>query len=65
VYDFIADDGIQHSIWAINDAATISRITELFKTEVPVSYIADGHHRAASAAKVRAALGGENSPERS
>jgi uncharacterized protein (DUF1015 family) len=63
VYDFIADDNIQHSIWAINDAATISRITELFKTEVPVSYIADGHHRAASAAKVRAALGGENSPE--
>ena len=63
VYDFIADDGIQHSIWAINDAKTISRITQLFKTEVPVTYIADGHHRAASAAKVRAALGGENSPE--
>ncbi len=63
VYDFIADDNIQHSIWAINDTATISRITELFKAEVPVSYIADGHHRAASAAKVRAALGGENSPE--
>jgi uncharacterized protein (DUF1015 family) len=63
VYDFIADDGIQHSIWAINDAATISRITELFKAEVPVSYIADGHHRAASAAKVRAALGGDNAPE--
>ncbi len=63
VYDFIADDNIQHSIWAINDTATISRITELFKTEVPVSYIADGHHRAASAAKVRAALGGANAPE--
>jgi uncharacterized protein (DUF1015 family) len=57
VYDFVADDGIQHTIWAINDAATISRVTELFKTEVPVSYIADGHHRAASAAKVRKALG--------
>lgn len=63
VYDFIADDGIQHSIWAVNDAKTIGRITELFKTLVPVTYIADGHHRAASAAKVRAALGGENSPE--
>jgi uncharacterized protein (DUF1015 family) len=57
VYDFVADDGIQHTIWAINDAATISRVTELFKTEVPVTYIADGHHRAASAAKVRKALG--------
>lgn len=63
VYDFIADDSIQHSIWAVNDAKTIIRITELFKTLVPVTYIADGHHRAASAAKVRAALGGENSPE--
>jgi len=57
VYDFIADDGIQHSVWTINDADTISRITELFKTQVPVTYIADGHHRAASAAKVRKALG--------
>ena len=57
VYDFIADDGIQHSVWTINDTATISRITELFKTQVPVTYIADGHHRAASAAKVRRALG--------
>ncbi len=57
VYDFIADDNIQHSIWTINDANTITRVTELFKTEVPVSYIADGHHRAASAAKVRKALG--------
>jgi uncharacterized protein (DUF1015 family) len=63
VYDFIADDGIQHSIWTINDANIISRVTEIFKTEVLVTYIADGHHRAASAAKVRKALGGENSPE--
>jgi uncharacterized protein (DUF1015 family) len=57
VYDFVADDGIQHSIWTINDETVISRITELFKTEVPATYIADGHHRAASAAKVRKALG--------
>lgn len=57
VYDFVADDGIQHSVWTVNDAKTIDRITNLFKTEVPVTYIADGHHRAASAAKVRKALG--------
>jgi uncharacterized protein (DUF1015 family) len=57
VYDFVADDGIQHSIWTINDQSTISRVTDLFKLEVPVTYIADGHHRAASAAKVRKALG--------
>lgn len=62
-YDFIADDGIQHSIWIVNDDQTISRITELFKTQVPCTYIADGHHRAASAAKVRAALGADATPD--
>ena len=56
-YDFIADDGVQHSIWIISDDDTISSITQLFNTKVPATYIADGHHRAASAAKVRAALG--------
>ncbi|MEO5890664.1 MAG: DUF1015 family protein [Ferruginibacter sp.] len=56
VYDLLADDGIQHSIWIINDTNTISAISELFKTQVPFTYIADGHHRAASAAKVRRAL---------
>jgi uncharacterized protein (DUF1015 family) len=56
-YDFVADDEIQHSIWIISDDETIATITHLFKTKVPATYIADGHHRAASAAKVRAALG--------
>ncbi|MBS1510946.1 MAG: DUF1015 domain-containing protein [Bacteroidetes bacterium] len=57
VYDFVAEDGIQHSVWVVNDTNTIEKITSLFKTVVPASYIADGHHRAASAAKVRKALG--------
>ena len=57
VYDLLADDGIQHTIWIINDNDTINKITTIFKTQVPCTYIADGHHRAASAAKVRAALG--------
>ncbi len=57
VYDLAAEDGIQHTIWIVNDSTTIDKITELFKTEVPATYIADGHHRAASAAKVRKALG--------
>ena len=56
VYDFIADDGIQHSIWIINNDTTITAITQLFKTDVPFTYIADGHHRAASAAKVSKTL---------
>jgi uncharacterized protein (DUF1015 family) len=57
VYDLIADDGIQHSIWIINDSEVNDLVSELFKTKVPFTYIADGHHRAASAAKVRKALG--------
>lgn len=55
-YDFIAEDGVQHSIWIISDDKAIVNITQLFKTKVPATYIADGHHRAASAAKVRTAL---------
>jgi uncharacterized protein (DUF1015 family) len=57
VYDLKADDGIQHTIWIINDNETIQKISDIFKSQVPCTYIADGHHRAASAAKVRAALG--------
>jgi uncharacterized protein (DUF1015 family) len=52
VYDFIADDNIQHKVWIIDEDRTIHSITKLFQTKVPCTYIADGHHRAASAAKV-------------
>ncbi len=57
VYNFTADDHIQHTIWIVNDDDTIENISKLFKEKVPCTYIADGHHRAASAAKVRATLG--------
>jgi uncharacterized protein (DUF1015 family) len=57
VYDFTADDGVQHTIWIINNDQTADTITQLFAKDVPCTYIADGHHRAASAAKVRKALG--------
>jgi uncharacterized protein (DUF1015 family) len=56
VYNFKADDDIQHTVWIVNDDDTIEKISSLFKEQVPCTYIADGHHRAASAAKVRAAL---------
>ena len=56
VYDFKADDGIQHTIWVIDRDDVNGSITELFRTKVPATYIADGHHRAASAAKVSKAL---------
>ena len=58
VYDFVADDNVQHSVWIINGEQTIQSITGLFRLEVPRTYIADGHHRAASAAKVSRELGG-------
>ena len=59
VYDFTADDGIQHTVWAVSDESTIDQITQIFATQVPCTYIADGHHRAASAAKVLVALNEE------
>lgn len=63
VYDFTADDSIKHIIWVINQQETIDNITDIFKTKVPCTYIADGHHRAASAAKVRQAAGESASVE--
>jgi uncharacterized protein (DUF1015 family) len=55
----VADDHISHTIWVITDDTVIENITNLFKTSIPHTYIADGHHRAASAAKVRKALHGK------
>jgi uncharacterized protein (DUF1015 family) len=65
LYDFKADDQVEHKIWVVDDENQISQITELFRTKIENTYIADGHHRAASAAKVREALGKDASPEAS
>lgn len=62
VYDFVASDGIAHRIWVVDEATSVNRITSLFAAEAPCTYIADGHHRAASAAKVRKALGSAATP---
>ncbi|MDP4185108.1 MAG: DUF1015 family protein [Bacteroidota bacterium] len=51
-YDFVAEDGFGHHFWVVNDASTNKRIEELFKTKVPYTYVADGHHRTAAAALV-------------
>jgi len=51
-YSFIAPDGVQHAVWVVHEPATVDVITNLFRDKVPATYIADGHHRAASAAKV-------------
>lgn len=50
--DFKSEDGIRHTFWVIDDYAKVSLISRLFEEEVPATYIADGHHRAASAGKV-------------
>lgn len=60
VYDFVAEDGISHSLWIINDDKTINQVIELFASQVNCTYIADGHHRAASAAKVRQGMNEKN-----
>ncbi len=50
-YDFVSEDGVSHTIWVIDNEDTINKLTELFKG-VESLYIADGHHRNASAVKV-------------
>lgn len=62
-YDFISEDGIGHTVWVVNDEATVAKITQLFDEKVPATYIADGHHRAASGAKVREALVAEGTAD--
>ena len=49
-YDFIADDGIRHRVWLINQPQVISTLSDLFTEKVPSLYIADGHHRTAAGA---------------
>lgn len=51
LYDFLAADGIRHRVWCISDTQTIHDIEQLF-ADMPCTYIADGHHRCASAVKV-------------
>ena len=54
LFDFTAADGVQHTIWRAAGEATRG-LVEAF-ARIPTLYIADGHHRAASAARARAAL---------
>ncbi len=59
-YDFTAEDGFGHHLWAINDADTNKRLEELFETKVPATYVADGHHRTAAAARIGDEKSGQN-----
>lgn len=51
VYDFTKYHGVTHRLWVVDDEATVAQMVALF-AQVPALYIADGHHRAASAVKV-------------
>lgn len=51
VYDFTAEDGITHRVWVIDDADSVERLRQEFE-QVQSVYIADGHHRCASAVRV-------------
>ncbi len=50
-YDFVADDGIRHQVWLIPDTKEIGALVARFAA-IPSLYVADGHHRSASAARV-------------
>lgn len=51
VYDFISEDGIGHTVWVVDDAAVVAQISAEF-AQIENLYIADGHHRSASAVRV-------------
>ncbi len=51
-YRFVDENGFGHELWVIDDDATISRISDIFSSEIDAFYVADGHHRTAAAARV-------------
>ncbi|MEO6239558.1 MAG: DUF1015 domain-containing protein, partial [Vicinamibacterales bacterium] len=54
LYDFLAADGVHHTIWKVGGPETAALVDALGR--IPALYIADGHHRAASAARARAEM---------
>jgi uncharacterized protein (DUF1015 family) len=59
LYDITANDGVRHTIWRVGNSAPLVAGF----AEVPLLYIADGHHRAASASRARAELQEQNSSQ--
>jgi uncharacterized protein (DUF1015 family) len=58
VYDFTAQDGIKHQVWIVNSESSSTIVNAIAK--VKYLYIADGHHRAASASRTQKALKEQN-----
>ncbi len=59
-YDFTAEDGFGHHFWVINDKRMIAELEQLFAEKVPYTYVADGHHRTAAAARIGAEKTAQN-----
>jgi uncharacterized protein (DUF1015 family) len=55
LYDLVAPDGVAHTVWKIDEASAAIIVAEFAK--LPLVYIADGHHRAASAARAHDRFG--------
>ena len=58
LYDVTADTGVVHTIWCVEDAGAIDRMTKIVDA-MDALYIADGHHRSAAASRVAAARRGK------
>lgn len=56
LYDFVAEDGVQHTVWGVADSDALAAAFEA----VPMLYVADGHHRAKSASRARETLAAQN-----
>ncbi len=52
IYDFKANDGINHRFWVVDDESPVNAIAAAFD-KLPHTYVADGHHRSASGSAVR------------
>lgn len=52
--DFTKEDGIRHTVWVIKDKVLNTEISRIFENDVDNLYVADGHHRSASAARAKA-----------
>ena len=61
LYDFTAPDGVRHRVWRLADGEVIGRICGIF-AGTPSLYIADGHHRAASAVRWHRSFAGSRQP---
>ena len=59
-YDFVAEDGFGHHFWTIDDSELNRKIEALFATKVSATYVADGHHRTAAAARIGLEKKGQN-----